>query len=59
MKIVIKISFHPFLFTPYPAFPHGGRSLTTFPPWGKMKGGTNNVRKNKIISSVNLFVTKK
>ncbi len=25
--------------TPFPSFPHGGRSLKTFPPWGKMKGG--------------------
>jgi hypothetical protein len=26
--------------TPFPAFPHGGRGSSTFPPWGKMKGGT-------------------
>jgi hypothetical protein len=25
--------------TPFPSFPHGGRSIKTFPPWGKMKGG--------------------
>jgi len=25
--------------TPFPAFPQGGRSIKTFPPWGKMKGG--------------------
>jgi hypothetical protein len=80
MKIVIKISFHPFLFIPCPAFPHGGAGLSDgqrdslapslkLPtrqflyarpsPWGKIKGGTNNIRKNKIIRSVNLFVTKK
>jgi hypothetical protein len=28
-----------FLFTPFPTFPQGGRSIKTFPLWGKMKGG--------------------
>ena len=34
--------------TPFPSFPHGGRSIKTFPPWGKMKGGKNQNEKNKI-----------
>ena len=34
--------------TPFPTFPQRGRSIKTFPPWGKMKGGNTPIKKGRI-----------
>jgi len=45
----MKIDFSEKLKTPFPAFPQRGRSKT-FPPWGKMKGGKNKLRRSSFVT---------